>query len=253
MSERCVKAGISGLDPSPARRMCVIVTLALFTAGIGILFYNTFMTAVFTIVLYRPAQRYVDDLILRKNKEILIIQFRDFLSCIASSLSTGRHMEEGIREARQELLKIYSGKDLIIIEINRVLAEVESMNGSVTEALGNFAGRADIEDIETFVRVYESCLRSGGDFVSAIHKTSDIISQKIEIEREIKQIVSQRKFEGRIITFMPIIVILFLRLLSPEYLSVMYQTAEGRIAMSAALGGVFAAYRMMERITDIEI
>lgn len=236
-----------------SKKMFVTVLLLLFTACMGILFYNTFAMAVFTVFLYRPTQKYVNELILQRNRDVLLMQFRDFLSCIASSLSTGRHMEEGIREAEKELLKIYTKKDPIIVEIDCILAETDSINGNVSSALHHFAERSGIEDIETFVRIYESCLRSGGDFVSAIHKTSDLISQKIEIEREIKQIVSQRKFEGRIITMMPIVVIMFLRLLSPEYLSVMYRTLEGRIAMTAALAGVFMAYRMMDRITDIEI
>ena len=40
----------------------------------------------------------------------------------------------------------------------------------ISSALHHFAERSGIENIETFVRIYESCLRSGGDFVSAIHK-----------------------------------------------------------------------------------
>ncbi len=89
--------------------------------------------------------------------------------------------------------------------------------------------------------------------MSAIYKISDLICQKIEVEKEIKQIISQRKFEGKIITVMPILVLLFLRILSPEYLSIMYTGLPGRIAMTLALMGIYMAYRMIERITDIEI
>ena len=52
---------------------------------------------------------------------------------------------------------------------------------------------------------------------------------------------------------MPILVLLFLRILSPEYLSIMYTGLPGRIAMTLALMGIYMAYRMIERITDIEI
>ncbi len=235
------------------RKIAVISILFIVTGIIGILFYDTFYTCVISVFIYKPVNRYIDELVRKNRAEVLRLQFRDFLSCIASSLSTGRHIEEGLKETKAELLKIYNPKDVIMIELNTMVMQIESRQMDVSDALQNFAGRNDVEDIEMFVHIYEACKKSGGDFVSAIYKISDLICQKIEIEKEIKQIISQRKFEGRIITAMPVLVIMFLRILSPEYLSVMYTVIPGRIAMTAALAGVYASYRMIERITDIEI
>lgn len=220
---------------------------------VGILFYNTAKIGILSILVYKPVKGYIDDLIRKNRSETLRLQFRDFISCIASSLSTGRHMADGIKEAKLELEKIYNPKDAIMIELDITLTHIESRQMSVTEALRDFARRSEVDDIEMFVHIYEACKRSGGDFVSAIYKISDLICQKIEIEKEIKQIISQRKFESKIITMMPILVLLFLRILSPEYLSIMYIGISGRIAMTIALMGIYMAYRMMERITDIEI
>ena len=52
---------------------------------------------------------------------------------------------------------------------------------------------------------------------------------------------------------MPVVIILFLQMMSPDYLEVMYTTAAGRILMSLALGAIVFAYWMIERITDIEV
>lgn len=87
----------------------------------------------------------------------------------------------------------------------------------------------------------------------AVNKAAAIIGEKINIEREIKTMVTQKKYEGRIITMMPVVIILFLQMMSPDYLEVMYTTAAGRILMSLALGAIVFAYWMIERITDIEV
>lgn len=60
-------------------------------------------------------------------------------------------------------------------------------------------------------------------------------------------------YEGRIITIMPVAIILFLQIMSPDYLQVMYSTAAGRILMSLALAAIVIAYFMIERITSIEV
>ncbi|MFQ7736477.1 MAG: type II secretion system F family protein, partial [Emergencia timonensis] len=65
--------------------------------------------------------------------------------------------------------------------------------------------------------------------------------------------VMQKKYEGRIITIMPVAIILFLQIMSPDYLQVMYSTAAGRILMSLALAAIVIAYFMIERITSIEV
>ena len=233
--------------------IAIAVILTFLTSILGILFYDTVVTGMFSVFLYRPVKRYIDELIRKHRAETLRLQFRDFLSCVASCLSTGRHMEEALKETKAELDKIYSSKDVIIIELVIVITQIESRQADVSQALSNFAERNDVDDIDMFVHIYESCRRSGGDFVSAIYKISDLICQKIEVEKEIKQIISQRKFEGKIITVMPILVLLFLRILSPEYLSIMYTGLPGRIAMTLALMGIYMAYRMIERITDMEI
>lgn len=89
--------------------------------------------------------------------------------------------------------------------------------------------------------------------VAAVNKAAAVIGEKIGVEQEIRTMVSQKKLEGRIITAMPLLVILFLQTASPEYLSVMYTTLAGRILMSVAVAAIVGAGIMIERITRIDI
>ena len=77
-------------------------------------------------------------------------------------------MEEALKETKTELDKIYSSKDVIIIELVIIITQIESRQADVSQALSNFAERNDVDDIDMFVHIYESCRRSGGDFVSDI-------------------------------------------------------------------------------------
>ena len=94
---------------------------------------------------------------------------------------------------------------------------------------------------------------TGGDLVFAVNKAAAVIGDKIAVEGEIKTMISQKKLEGRLITAMPVFIVLFLQMTSPDYLAVMYGTFAGRILMTLALSATVLAYVMIERITAIEV
>ncbi len=99
-----------------------------------------------------------------------------------------------------------------------------------------------MEDVEDFTEFSELAERPAEIWFSAVNKAATVIGEKINIEREIKAMVMQKKYEGRIITIMPVAIILFLQIMSPDYLQVMYSTAAGRILMSLALAAIVIAY-----------
>jgi tight adherence protein B len=124
---------------------------------------------------------------------------------------------------------------------------------NVEELLSDFAARTGQEDIINFVDVYKACRMTGGDMERVIANSTEVMMDKMQIEKEIRTLTAQKKFEGRIISAMPLVVVLFLNIFSPDYLAVMYETVGGRVVMSIALFGIVFAYRMMMKLTEIEV
>ena len=132
----------------------------------------------------------------------------------------------------------------------RKMKETGATDISVWE---DFASRSGISDIEDFTQVFRAVRETGGNLVLAVNRAAAVIGDKIAIETEIKTMISQKKLEGRLITAMPIFIVLFLQLTSPDYLAVMYESLAGKILMSLALLATVLAYVMIERITAIEV
>ena len=210
--------------------------LVLFLAAGGYLFYGSMLAVALMPLLFCPMSRKLGTMLAAENRKKLRSRFRDLLYCISASFASGRHMREAIGEARQELNSMYGEKDMIVRELDH-----------------DFAERSGLEDVHDFVRIYQACRETGGDIVFAMNKTARVIGEKITIEQEIRTIVQQKKAEGRIITVMPILIILFLKGISPEYLEVMYTTVGGRLMMTMAVAGIIGAYLWIERITDIDV
>ncbi|NLY71922.1 MAG: hypothetical protein GX076_09645 [Clostridiales bacterium] len=117
----------------------------------------------------------------------------------------------------------------------------------------DFAIRSNVEDIRNFVDIYSICKRTGGNMEKVIMKAIDVLLDKIDIKREIHKLTAQKRMESYILTAIPFILLLFLHIVSPNYLSVMYETIEGRIIMTLALFTIVSSLLWNLKLTDISI
>lgn len=188
----------------------------------------------------------------KKRVHFLRNQFSDLLYSLSSSFATGRQLSSALQDAYINLSYVYKANTPMIIELNYMTKSFDENRDSEETILSGFAQRSQVEDIRNFVSVFLTCRETGGDINQVITNASEILMQKMSIEREIKVMTSQKQFEGKIITAMPIIIIIFLNIASPGYLENLYCTLLGRVIMTIALLGISTAYIMTERITDIE-
>ena len=183
----------------------------------------------------------------------LDMQFKDLLYSASASIASGRQMAEALIEAHDNLSVMYGRDEPIIIELTHMKRSIEENNESDRILLADFAERSKNEDINNFVQVYITCRNMGGDLEKVIARTSDILTDKMNIEREIKMITAQKKLEGRLIALMPLAMLLILNLLSPSYITPLYSSFIGRIIMTGCLGALCWGVWMMEKISTVEI
>jgi tight adherence protein B len=197
--------------------------------------------------------KYYAERMAEKRRILLLTQFRDFLYSLSASFAAGRHMRDGLAEAGENLKRMYDENTPMLREITAMLIQIDESRASEEEVLRDFARRSAIEDIQSFFDTYFICRMTGGDINKVISKSSGILIEKTGIEKEIKTLTSQKKFEGNIISVMPVIVILFLNIASPEYIEALYITFMGRVIMTAALAGIVYAYYLTQKLMRIEV
>ena len=104
-----------------------------------------------------------------------------------------------------------------------------------------------------FAAVFISAKRLGGPMVEIITRAARIISDKIDVEREIEAAVAAKSFEQKIMAATPALFIVYLQLSSPGFLTVLYTSSFGTILMTACLIGYAAAIWLGHRIVAIEV
>ncbi|MCI7300152.1 type II secretion system F family protein [Ihubacter massiliensis] len=188
-----------------------------------------------------------------KRRALLTTQFKDLLYSLSASAAVNQQIGEALKSSLDNLSLIYSPKTPLIEELKHMVKAISENRESDIRLLMDFAERSHCEDIDNFVQVYMTCRTMGGDLEKMLKSTTEILVDKINIEREIKTMTAQKKFEGKIISVMPLIVILFLNVFSPDYLEPLYTTLAGRMIMTIAIAGLGAAFYLTERLTDIEV
>ena len=232
-------------------RLNIAVALGLIL--ISELFFGNMLFVIAFPLVYKFVKGGLCRILLEKRKSELNMQFRDCLYSMAASFSSGRHMRDAVQDARESLNDLYGEKAYMVMELDQMIARMDIISQDDIYVWKDFAERSASEDIYSFIGVYEACRDSGGNIVSAINKAAIIITEKITIEHEMKTQMIQRKYEGQIIGLMPFVMLIFLRITSSDYISVMYDTLTGKLLMLISLCLIGISSFIEEKITSIEI
>ena len=216
-------------------------------------FYDSILFSLFCFLIIRPSQTLFRNYLQEKRQNTLLLQFKDLLYFLSSSITVGRSIGQALNEARESLKGTYKPSDYIMKELFYMTERMNQTNESDILVLEDFARRTALEDVKDFVSVCKICKETGGNLTKAIAKTTDMIADKISLERELKVIAAQKHFEGRIVGLAPFIMVLGMRIMSPEYLEPLTNTLEGRIVSTISLALIASGWIIIERMNQIDI
>jgi len=234
------------------KRDCIIIAyVSLFVTAY--IFYHSIAIAVLAGVAIPFVLKYYSKHLANRRKEKLMTQFKDLLYSLSASFAAGRHMREGLSEAYDSLRLMYDDNASMVQELANMLIQIKENRADEEMVLRGFAKRSDSPDLQSFIDVYFICRATGADLQKVILQASDMLMDKISIEKEIRTLTAQKRFEGKLISLMPVVIILFLNLVSPDYMEGLYTTLLGRIVMTAALMGIVYSYFLTSKLTEIEV
>lgn len=190
--------------------------------------------------------------LIKQRKWQFTLEFKDGILSLSNSLSVGYSIENAFLEAIGELSVIYSKDSYIIREFQSIVVRLKR-NETIEDILSDLARRCDIEDISIFVEVFITAKRTGGDIMKIIRATSQSISDKIEVKREIKTLVAAKELEVKIMCAMPAAIIAYMWMFSPEFLNPMYHNLLGIGIMTIVLILYFGAYTLARHMIVIEV
>ncbi|MDF2886411.1 MAG: Type secretion system domain protein [Lacrimispora sp.] len=223
---------------------------------IAVLFSYIFYRSLAVFLIFIPFGIIVP---LTKRKELkdkrllrLNLEFIEGILLLSSFLSAGYSVENAVISASRELSVLYGIDGLITKEFRQIESQIR-MNRSVEQAFLEFALRSGLDDVKNFTEVFSTAKRSGGELVSIISHTADVIRDKVQVRQEILTMTASKQFELKIMNLIPFFIVIYIDFTSPGFFQIMYTTGAGRILMTICMGIYMIAYCTAKRIMEIEI
>ncbi len=185
-------------------------------------------------------------------RERLRQEFKDAILTIAANLRAGYAVENAFRETMQEM-KMLHGKEALIYQEFYKIVQGMANNLSIEYLIEQFADRSNIEEIQEFANIFCIAKRSGGNLTEIINETAAVISERIEVEKEIQVLLAEKKLEQSIMGMIPFAIILYVSIASAGYFDALYEAWAGRIFMTACLVIYMTACFLGDKITEIQI
>jgi tight adherence protein B len=180
-------------------------------------------------------------------------QLPDTITLLANSLRAGSSFLQGIelvtREARPPISE----------EFERVVREMQ-LGMALQPALNNLVRRVASEDLELMVTAIQIQSQVGGNLATVLDSIAYTIRERIRIIGEINTLTAMQRYSGYVITLLPVGLGAILFLISPSYITVMFESPPemfglplGVIFFIVGLISMGIGYMLIRRVVDIKV
>lgn len=229
--------------------------ILIISSVAGIFSYIFYKSIIAFIIFMTPIYFYFKVIyryLIKRRKQELTMQFKDFCLSLCAQLMAGYSMENAIKETYREMVQIYGNKSYICKELSTILVKL-NINIVIEKCFEDFAIRSGIEEISLFAEIIKIAKRSGGNMIEVVKDAANSISQKLEVEREIRVIINAKKYEQMVMNVVPLFIVLYVNITSPDMMRMMYKTMMGRVVMTICLLFYILAFMLGKKLTDIEM
>ena len=179
-------------------------------------------------------------------------QFQDGLYSAAAALEAGYSVERAWSEAEKDLERLYGKEETFVKKLHQMNQKI-TVNETIERQILQFSFQTEIDSIQNFAEIFSFAKRSGGNLTEIMKRSSKKIRQNVQVQEEIQMMLAARKLEQKIMSIMPLGILLYVRIGSSEYLEPLYHTVSGRIVMTGCLGAYIAALLWADRIMKISV
>jgi len=140
-------------------------------------------------------------------------------------------------------------------EFRRVVQEMQ-LGVPMEKALDNLLRRIPSPDLDFVVTAINVQREVGGNLAEIIDIISYTIRERIRIKGEIRVLTAQVSYSGKVLSFMPVGLVVILYFLNPDYILEMFTPDNiicGSIAFGTALLLIIVGYVVMNKIAQIEV
>jgi tight adherence protein B len=232
--------------PSRFFRLCVISAICggglVFTVAHGALAFLAIPAAALCGVL--PLFRLKRTK--RRRIEAFQAQFPEGLEFVSRSMRAGHAFSVSLEMLHREFDEPMAG------EFRRIFEE-QNLGLPLDIALGKFAIRMPLLDVQFFTSAVLLQRKTGGNLTEILDKLAQLIRERYKLHGKIRTVSAHGRMTGKVLSAIPIFVGALMFYVNPDYGTFFMTTTEGREMIGAAAALQVIGYLTIQRIVKIEV
>ncbi len=225
----------------------IVAAAGGFTAGWLVLFSGDLVMSVAAAFIGFFVPRIYVNRVIGKRLIAFEEQLPDTLGLWVNALRSGY----SVLQAMEAIAK--DAPEPTITEFQRVVQEVQ-IGIDLPDALEHLLERVESEDLDLVVTAVNIQREVGGNLAEILEVISHTIRERIKLKGEIRVLTSQGRITGYLISFLPIVLALFLNGINPGYMGEMFTNRMcGWPMLGAGLALIGIGAALIQKIIDIEI
>jgi tight adherence protein B len=137
-------------------------------------------------------------------------------------------------------------------ELQRVVAD-ERLGVPVEEALTVVVRRMSSKDLEQVALVAALQRQTGGNTAEVLDRVVETVRERLALRRMVRTLTAQGRLTRWVVSLLPAGLLGVMTLINPDYVSPLYTTSLGRMALIIAVVMVVCGSLVIKRIVDIRV
>jgi tight adherence protein B len=173
-------------------------------------------------------------------------QLGDTLTLLSNAIKAGYSFAQAIDTVAKNAVPP------IADEFARAVREM-NLGGSPDEALQNITKRVESPDFDLVATAYSIHRTVGGNLAEILDNIAYTIRERVRIKGEIATLTAQARASGTLITFLPIVLAVFMYFVTPTYFRPMFDNFIGWILIAIGAFMIFIGNLIIRRVVAIEV
>jgi tight adherence protein B len=215
--------------------LAILVTLRNPLVAIGAAFVGGF-----------GIPRWVLGYLARKRITAFVLELPNAIDVVVRGIRSGLPLGDCLRIVASE------AGDPVKTEF-RLAVEAQAVGMTVPEAVGRIYERVPVAEANFFAIVLAIQAKAGGNLSEALGNLSRVLRERRKMGDKVKAMSMEAKASAAIIAALPFIVAILTYLSSPDYMTLLWTTRTGKLAMGGGLVWMSIGIFVMKKMINFKV
>lgn len=236
----------SGLKLTATEFIYMWTVLTLLPMTVIILFGGSILTATAICIVGFAIPPILVGRARKQRGELFNKQLSEALVIMGNSIKGGFTFAQSMESVAEDMHPPISS------EFAKVLREIH-YGVSQEDALNHMVERSQNQDLELLVSAVITSSQVGSNLTEILDTISETIRDRIKIKQEINTLTAQGRISGIIIGALPVVLLLVIMIINPEYYEGFFDSLIGKLLMALSIVMELIGFAVIKKIINIKM